>query len=96
MSEALFRSVLLPLVTSVAEACGGFDWDDAAFESRHRGLARADAGRWDAGRLAEQYERFFGTAVGAGRARPALRVGAGRTGCMSLRRRCACGDTRIA
>ncbi len=30
--DALYRSVLLPLVTSVAEACGGFDWDDAAFE----------------------------------------------------------------
>jgi hypothetical protein len=30
--EALFRAVLLPLVTGVAEACGGFDWDDAAFE----------------------------------------------------------------
>jgi hypothetical protein len=30
--ESLFRAVLLPLVTGVAEACGGFDWDDAAFE----------------------------------------------------------------
>ena len=30
--ESLFRAVLLPLVTSVAEASGGFDWDDAAFE----------------------------------------------------------------
>jgi hypothetical protein len=30
--EALFNAVLLPLVVSVAEACGGFDWDDAAFE----------------------------------------------------------------
>jgi hypothetical protein len=30
--EALFRAVLLPLVTGVAEACGGFDWDDTAFE----------------------------------------------------------------
>ena len=30
--EALFRAVLLPLVTGVAETCGGFDWDDAAFE----------------------------------------------------------------
>jgi hypothetical protein len=30
--EALFRAVLLPLVAGVAEACGGFDWDDSAFE----------------------------------------------------------------
>jgi hypothetical protein len=31
-TEALFRGVLLPLVAAVAEACGGFDWDDTAFE----------------------------------------------------------------
>jgi hypothetical protein len=30
--DALYRSVLLPLVTSVAEVCGGFDWDDAAYD----------------------------------------------------------------
>ena len=30
--EALFRTVLLGLLISTAEACGGFDWDDEAFE----------------------------------------------------------------
>jgi hypothetical protein len=30
--EALFGSVLLPLLMSTAESCGGFDWDDAAFD----------------------------------------------------------------
>ena len=30
--HALFRTVLLPLVADVAEACGGFDWDDDAFD----------------------------------------------------------------
>jgi hypothetical protein len=30
--HALFRTVLLPLVADVAEACGGFDWDDEAFD----------------------------------------------------------------
>ena len=30
--EALFRTILLGLVISSAEACGGFDWDDVAFE----------------------------------------------------------------
>ena len=30
--EALFRTVLLGLVISTAEACGGFDWDDIAFD----------------------------------------------------------------
>jgi hypothetical protein len=30
--HALFRTVLLPLVADVAESCGGFDWDDDAFD----------------------------------------------------------------
>jgi hypothetical protein len=30
--EALVRTVLLPLLAETAEACGGFDWDDDAFE----------------------------------------------------------------
>ena len=30
--EALTRTVLLPLLAETAEACGGFDWDDSAFE----------------------------------------------------------------
>lgn len=36
--EALFRTVLLGLLTSTAEACGGFDWDDEAFERAYREL----------------------------------------------------------
>ncbi len=30
--DALFRTVLLGLLTATAESCGGFDWDDEAFE----------------------------------------------------------------
>ncbi len=30
--RALFRAILLPLLTRTAEACGGFDWEDGAFE----------------------------------------------------------------
>ena len=30
--QALFRTVLVSLLISTAEACGGFDWDDRAFE----------------------------------------------------------------
>ena len=30
--DALFRTVLVDLVIRVAEACGGFDWDDATFD----------------------------------------------------------------
>jgi hypothetical protein len=44
--EALFHSVLLPLLVSTAEACGGFDWDDAAFEHAYGELETSLFG-WD-------------------------------------------------
>jgi hypothetical protein len=36
--NALFRTVLLGLLISTAEACGGFDWDDEAFEGAYAQL----------------------------------------------------------
>jgi hypothetical protein len=39
--EALLRTVLLPLLAETAESCGGFDWDDAAFERHYAELERA-------------------------------------------------------
>jgi hypothetical protein len=36
--EALFRTVLLGLLISTAEACGGFDWDDDAFDTAYAEL----------------------------------------------------------
>jgi hypothetical protein len=36
--EALMRTVLLPLLAETAEACGGFDWDDDAFERAYAGF----------------------------------------------------------
>jgi hypothetical protein len=36
--DALFRTVLLGLLISTAEACGGFDWDDEAFEGSYAAL----------------------------------------------------------
>ena len=36
--EALFRTVLLGLLIGTAEACGGFDWDDEAFEKAYAEL----------------------------------------------------------
>jgi len=36
--DALFRSILLPLLTWTAERCGGFDWQDEAFEAAYRDL----------------------------------------------------------
>src|SRR5437870_2939934 len=31
-ARALYRSVLVPLLVRTAEGCGGFDWDDSAFD----------------------------------------------------------------
>ena len=39
--EALFASVLLPLLMDTAEICGGFDWDDAAFARAYAELESA-------------------------------------------------------
>ena len=36
--QALFRTVLLGLLISTAESCGGFDWDDEAFEHAYAAL----------------------------------------------------------
>jgi hypothetical protein len=39
--DALFRTVLLGLLISTAEACGGFDWDDEAFERAYSELEQS-------------------------------------------------------
>ncbi|MBA2461045.1 MAG: hypothetical protein H0V45_04640 [Actinobacteria bacterium] len=36
--QALFRTVLVSLLISTAEVCGGFDWDDVAFERAYAEL----------------------------------------------------------
>jgi hypothetical protein len=36
--EALFRSILLPMLTWTAERCGGFDWNDEAFDAAYADL----------------------------------------------------------
>jgi hypothetical protein len=36
--RALFRSVLVPLLVRMAESCGGFDWDDTAFDRAYAEL----------------------------------------------------------
>jgi hypothetical protein len=36
--DALFRSILLPMLTWTAERCGGFDWSDEAFDDAYRDL----------------------------------------------------------
>jgi hypothetical protein len=37
-ARALYRSVLVPLVVRTAEGCGGFDWDDSAFDRSYAEL----------------------------------------------------------
>jgi hypothetical protein len=39
--EALFGSVLLPLLMSTSETCGGFDWDDGAYDRAYGELELA-------------------------------------------------------
>ena len=39
--QALFRTVLLALLVATAESCGGFDWDDIAFERAYAELERS-------------------------------------------------------
>jgi hypothetical protein len=36
--RALYRSVLVPLLVRTAESCGGFDWDDTAYDAAYRDL----------------------------------------------------------
>jgi hypothetical protein len=33
--DALFRTILIPMLVAVAERCGGFDWSDDAFDSAY-------------------------------------------------------------
>jgi hypothetical protein len=39
--DALFRTILLPLLAAVAERCGGFDWHDDAFDAAYRDIERS-------------------------------------------------------
>jgi hypothetical protein len=43
--DAFFASVLLPMLVRTAEACGGFDWDDAAFDKAYAELETSLFGR---------------------------------------------------
>jgi hypothetical protein len=39
--DALFRTILLPMLAAVAERCGGFDWNDEAFDSSYGEIERS-------------------------------------------------------
>jgi len=38
--DALYRSILVPMLTWTAERCGGFDWNDEAFDAAYADLER--------------------------------------------------------
>src|SRR4029453_15664305 len=59
--EALFRTVLLPLVEETAEACGGFDWSDEAFE---RAYARLEASLYGSQRSYAAVAPVVGLSIG--------------------------------
>jgi hypothetical protein len=39
--DALFRTILLPMLVAVAERCGGFDWQDDAFDAAYADIERS-------------------------------------------------------
>jgi hypothetical protein len=41
VDRALFHAILLPVLSRTAEACGGFDWEDGAFERIYAELERS-------------------------------------------------------
>lgn len=43
--QAVFRTVLLPLVVATAEGCGGFDWIDSAFDRAYEALEESLLGK---------------------------------------------------
>jgi hypothetical protein len=58
--QALFRTVLLSLLISTAESCGGFDWDDASFE---RAYAELEASLFGAARAYAAVAPLVGISV---------------------------------
>ena len=59
--DALYRSVVVPLLVATAEACGGFDWDDAAFD---RAYAELEASLFRSRRAYAAVAPLVGLSVG--------------------------------
>lgn len=76
--DALFRTVLLDLLVRVAEACGGFDWDDDALE---RCYAELEASLFGESRAYAAVAPLVGIATGIQRELgPGIRVRAAADG----------------
>ena len=73
--EALRRTILIPLLVATAERCGGFDWDDDAFD---RAYARARAARSSATGARTRRSRRSSASRPAGRSSSAAACAFGR------------------
>jgi hypothetical protein len=60
--DALFRTVLVPLLVATAEACGGFDWDDASFD---RAYAELESSLFGEGHAYAAVAPLIGLSAGA-------------------------------
>jgi hypothetical protein len=61
-ARALHRSVLVPLLVRTAESCGGFDWDDSAFD---RAYAELEGSLFGDGHAYGAVAPLIGISVGA-------------------------------
>ncbi len=59
--QALFRTVMLPLLMATAETCGGFDWDDVAFD---RAYAELEGSLFGAGHAYAAVAPLIGLSAG--------------------------------
>jgi hypothetical protein len=62
-SRALYRSVLVPLLVRTGEGCGGFDWDDQAFD---RAYAELEESLFGEGHSYGAVAPLVGVSCGAG------------------------------
>ncbi len=80
-SRALYRSVLVPLHVRTAEGCGGFDWDDQAFD---RAYAELEESLFGDGHSYGAVAPLVGVSCGAGiELGDGIRVRAAATGELS-------------
>src|SRR4051812_14159607 len=62
-SRALYRSVLVPLLVRTSEGCGGFDWDDSAYD---RAYTELEASLFGDGHSYGAVAPLVGVSCGAG------------------------------
>ena len=84
--EALLRTVLLPLLVKTAEACGGFDWDDNAFDHAYADFERSLFGERRAYAARHAGDRDLGSSPARSRPRHSTAPGGDRRAASPLAR----------